>query len=163
LKRTHQCGTIQLDFSMPERFELEYVGADGLKHRPVMIHRAAFGSIERFLAILLEHYGGILPLWLAPVQAIILPISEKTVEYGEDLKKQFQAAGIRVELDKRNEKIGYKIRAARSRKIPYMLVVGAEEEGAKTVAVRKIQEGQLGEWKIEKCLEVLNQEISDRR
>ena len=162
LKRTHQCGTIQLDFSMPERFELEYVGADGKKHRPVMIHRAAFGSIERFLAILLEHYGGILPLWLAPVQAIILPISEKTVRYGQNLKKQFQAAGIRVELDERNEKIGYKIRAARNRKIPYMLVVGAAEEESKTVAVRKIQDGQIGEWQIEKCLEVFNQEITER-
>ena len=162
LKRTHQCGTIQLDFSMPERFELEYVGADGKKHRPVMIHRAAFGSIERFLAILLEHYGGILPLWLAPVQAIILPISEKTVRYGQNLKKQFQAAGIRVELDERNEKIGYKIRAARNRKIPYMLVVGAAEEESKTVAVRKIQDGQIGEWNIDKCLEVLNQEITER-
>lgn len=162
LKRTHQCGTIQLDFSMPERFELEYVGADGQKHRPVMIHRAAFGSIERFLAILLEHYGGILPLWLAPVQAIVLPISDKTVRYGRDLKKQLQAVGIRVELDERNEKIGYKIRAARIRKIPYMLVVGAAEEESKTVAVRKIQEGQLGEWKTEKCLEILIQEIRDR-
>ena len=161
LKRSHQCGTIQLDFSMPERFELEYVGADGQKHRPVMIHRAAFGSIERFLAILLEHYGGILPLWLAPVQAIILPISEKTVQYGQDLKRQLQGAGIRVELDERNEKIGYKIRAARNRKIPYMLVVGAEEEAAKTVAVRKIKEGQLGELKIAECLKLLKDEIRD--
>jgi threonyl-tRNA synthetase len=161
LKRSHQCGTIQLDFSMPERFELEYVGADGQKHRPVMIHRAAFGSIERFLAILLEHYGGILPLWLAPVQAIILPISEKTVQYGQDLKIQLQEAGIRVELDERNEKIGYKIRSARNRKIPYMLVVGAEEEEAKTIAVRKIKEGQLGELKIAECLKLLKDEIRD--
>jgi len=161
LKRSHQCGTIQLDFSMPERFNLEYVGADGQKHRPVMIHRAAFGSIERFLAILLEHYGGILPLWLAPVQAIILPISEKTARYGKELKKQFQEAGIRVELDERNEKIGYKIRAARNRKIPYMLVVGAEEEESNTVAVRKIKEGQMGELKIAECLKLLQDEIRD--
>ncbi|MEA1927498.1 MAG: threonine--tRNA ligase [Candidatus Auribacterota bacterium] len=149
LKRTHQCGTIQLDFSMPRRFELEYVGSDGEKHRPVMIHRAAFGSIERFLAILLEHYGGMLPLWLAPVQAIVLPISEKFSRYAGEVNAALKKAGIRVELDIRNEKIGYKIRAARIRKIPYMLVVGSAEAEAGTVAVRKLKEGQMGEWKIQ--------------
>lgn len=163
LKRTHQCGTIQLDFSMPERFDLEYVGADGGKHRPVMIHRAAFGSIERFLAILLEHYGGILPLWLAPVQAIVLPISDKTLEYARKVKKILQASGVKVELDERNEKIGYKIRAARVRKIPYMLIVGTAEEANQSIAVRRIGEGELGEWKLERCLEILQKEISNKR
>ena len=162
LNRTHQCGTIQLDFSMPERFNLEYVGADGRKHRPVMIHRAAFGSIERFLAILLEHYGGVLPLWLAPVQAIVLPISEKTIPYGRDVAGRLREAGLLIELDERNEKIGYKIRAGMLQRIPYMLVVGTAEEESRTVSVRKLKEGQLGEWKIEKCLETFKQEIKDR-
>lgn len=162
LKRSHQCGTIQLDFSMPERFDLEYVGADGLKHRPVMIHRATFGSIERFLAILLEHYGGVLPLWLAPVQAIVLPISEKSVAYGQKTKAILEDAGIRVELDERDEKIGYKIRSARTQRIPYMLVVGPAEEKAVSAAVRHLREGQRGEWPLEKIRETLAGEIADR-
>ncbi|MFH1038740.1 MAG: threonine--tRNA ligase [PVC group bacterium] len=162
LKRSHQCGTIQLDFSMPERFGLEYVGADGRKHRPVMIHRAAFGSIERFLAILLEHYGGLLPLWLAPVQAIVLPISEKTIDYAREIRTRLEAAGLLVDLDERNEKIGYKIRSARLERIPYLLVAGPAEAGAGTVSVRSMKKGQLGDWPVEKCLETLKQEIQDR-
>ncbi len=162
LKRSHQCGTIQLDFSMPARFDLEYVGADGLKHRPVMIHRAAFGSIERFLAILLEHYGGLLPLWLAPVQAIVLPISEKTIDYAREVRQKLEMAGIRVDLDDRNEKIGYKIRSARLQRIPYMLVVGPAEAEAGTISVRSSQSGQLGDWPVEKCVETLKREIQDR-
>jgi threonyl-tRNA synthetase len=162
LKRSHQCGTIQLDFSMPERFNLEYVGADGAKHRPVMIHRATFGSIERFLAILLEHYGGLLPLWLAPVQAIVLPISEKTVEYGRKVKERLAGAGIRAELDERDEKIGYKVRSARLQRIPYLLVVGPAEEESGSASVRSLRGGQLGEWELKKVEETLTREIAER-
>ncbi len=162
LKRSHQCGTIQLDFSMPERFALEYIGVDGLKHRPVMIHRATFGSIERFLAILLEHYGGILPLWLAPVQVIVLPISEKTIAYGQQVKDRLAETGIRVELDERGEKIGYKIRSARLQRIPYMLIVGPAEEEAGSASVRHLREGQKGEWPLEKIRQALSEEISTR-
>lgn len=162
LKRSHQCGTIQLDFSMPERFDLEYVGVDGQKHRPVMIHRATFGSIERFLAILLEHYGGVLPLWLAPVQAIVLPISEKTIGYGRKVKDSLAAAGIRVELDERDEKIGYKIRSSRLQRIPYMLVVGPAEEENSTASVRHLREGQKGELPVEEIRRALAGEIASR-
>ncbi len=162
LKRSHQCGTIQLDFSMPERFDLEYVGADGEKHRPVMIHRATFGSIERFLAILLEHYGGLLPAWLAPVQAIVLPISEKTIEYGRRVKDSLAAEGIRAELDERNEKIGYKIRSARVQRIPYLLVVGPAEEESGSVSVRSLREGQLGDRPLEQVVRDLAREIAER-
>ncbi len=162
LKRSHQCGTIQLDFSMPERFNLEYVGADGDKHRPVMIHRATFGSIERFLAILLEHYGGVLPLWLAPVQAVVLPISAKTIDYGRKVKEELAGAGIRAELDERDEKIGYKIRSARVQRIPYMLVVGPAEEKAGSASVRHLRQGQRGEQPLEKIRRELSEEIADR-
>ncbi len=162
LKRSHQCGTIQLDFSMPERFNLEYVGADGNKHRPVMIHRATFGSIERFLAIVLEHYGGVLPLWLAPVQAVVLPISARTIDYGRRVRKELAEAGIRAELDERDEKIGYKIRSARLQRIPYMLVVGPAEEKAGSASVRHLRQGQRGEWPLEKIREELSGEIAAR-
>ena len=128
LGRTWQCGTIQLDFQLPLRFQLEYTGADGEKHRPIMIHRVAFGSIERFIGILIEHFAGAFPTWLAPVQVKVLPISEKFLDYGEKIRKELEDAGIRAELDVRSEKIGYKIREAQNQKIPYMLVVGAKEE-----------------------------------
>ena len=134
--RSWQLGTVQLDFQMPERFELEYIGADGAEHRPVMIHRAMLGSIERFIGILIEHTAGAFPLWLAPVQAVVLPISEKFGEYAGGVREHLAAAGVRVELDERNEKLGYRIREAQLAKIPYMLVVGAKEEEAGTVAVR---------------------------
>ena len=162
LNRMHQCGTIQLDFSMPERFELEYVGSDGKKHRPVMIHRAAFGSMERFLGILLEHYGGDLPLWLAPVQAIVLPISEKSLGYGRKVEKELRSAGIRAELDQRDEKIGYKIRSARNEKIPYMMIVGDREAETETVSVRKKGEGQQGCAPLAEWIENLNNEIKNK-
>ncbi len=162
LKRSHQCGTIQLDFSMPERFNLEYVGADGNKHRPVMIHRATFGSIERFLAIVLEHYGGVLPLWLAPVQAVVLPISAKSIDYGRKVREELAGAGIRAELDERDEKIGYKIRSARLQRIPYMLVVGPAEEKAGSASVRHLRQGQRGERPLEKIRRELSGEIAAR-
>lgn len=142
--RTWQCGTIQLDFQLPQRFELEYVGADGEKHRPIMIHRVVFGSIERFIGILIEHFGGAFPTWLAPVQARVLPISEKYMDYAKNVKAKIQAAGIRVELDERSEKIGYKIREAQNAKIPYMLVVGQKEEEDGTVSVRSRAAGDEG-------------------
>ena len=126
--RTWQCGTIQLDFQLPLRFNCEYIGADGEKHRPIMIHRVAFGSIERFIGILIEHFAGAFPTWLSPVQVKVLPISDKYMEYGEKVKAALEAANIRTEIDTRAEKIGYKIREARLQKIPYMLVVGASEE-----------------------------------
>ncbi len=135
--RTWQCGTIQLDFQMPQRFELEYVGEDGLKHRPIMIHRAIFGSIERFIGILIEHFAGKFPLWLAPVQVKILPITDRTLPYAEEIAEKLLDLGIRCDVDKRNEKIGYKIREAKMDKVPYVLVVGDKELEEHTVNVNK--------------------------
>ncbi|MCD8197625.1 MAG: threonine--tRNA ligase [Lachnospiraceae bacterium] len=134
--RTWQCGTIQLDFQLPQRFELEYTGADGEKHRPIMIHRVVFGSIERFIGILTEHFAGAFPTWLAPVQVRVLPISDKYMDYAKSVRDKLDAIGIRVELDTRSEKIGYKIRDARNQRIPYMLVTGQKEEEDGTVSVR---------------------------
>jgi threonyl-tRNA synthetase len=136
LGRWWQLGTIQLDYNLPERFDLSYVGVDGAQHRPVMIHRAMLGSLERFLGILIEHTGGAFPVWLAPVQAIVLPVSEKFLDHGRRVRDELAAAGARVELDERNEKLGYKIREAQKQKIPYMLVVGAREQEAGAAAVR---------------------------
>ena len=135
--RTWQCGTIQLDFQMPQRFELEYVGEDGKKHRPIMIHRAIFGSIERFIGILIEHYAGKFPVWLAPKQVKILPITDRTADYAEEVCKKLTEAGVRAEVDGRSEKIGYKIREAKMEKVPYVLVVGDKEAEDKTVNVNK--------------------------
>lgn len=142
--RTWQCGTIQLDFQLPLRFNCEYIGADGEKHRPIMIHRVVFGSIERFIGILIEHFAGAFPTWLAPVQVKVLPISDKYMEYGEKVRTALEEAGIRTEIDTRAEKIGYKIREARLQKIPYMLVVGAKEEEEGTVSVRSRFQGDEG-------------------
>lgn len=163
LGRTWQCGTIQLDMNLPERFHMEYVGEDGQKHQPIMIHRACFGSMERFIGILIEHYAGAFPTWLAPVQVKILPISEKHVEYAEKLRKAFKKAYIRVELDDRNEKIGYKIRQAQMEKVPYMLVVGDKEEQEGTVAVRSCVEGEKGSVKWEDFLADILAEVKDRK
>ena len=142
--RTWQCGTIQLDFQLPLRFEAEYMGADGEKHRPIMIHRVVFGSIERFIGILIEHFAGKFPVWLAPVQVKVLPISEKYYDYGTEIITRLKAAGIRCELDSRDEKIGYKIRSTQMEKIPYMLIVGQQETESGTVSVRSRDEGDLG-------------------
>ncbi len=144
LGRTWQCGTIQLDFQLPERFELEYTGADGAKHTPIMIHRVVFGSIERFIGILIEHYAGAFPLWLAPVQVKVLPISERHHEYAQKVQEELESAGLRVETDLRSEKIGYKIREAQLQKIPYMLVVGDKEQEEGKVSVRDRKQGDLG-------------------
>lgn len=160
--RTWQCGTIQLDFQMPERFDLTYIGTDGEKHRPVMVHRVVFGSIERFIGILIEHYAGAFPTWLAPVQVRLLSITDRSIEYIQDLAKKFQDAGLRVETDLRNEKIGYKIREARLQKIPYMLVVGDREIENKMVAVRSRDDGDLGAMDIRAFMDKIQKEISNR-
>lgn len=161
--RTWQCGTIQLDFQLPLRFQLEYTGADGEKHRPIMIHRVAFGSIERFIGILIEHFAGAFPTWLAPVQVKVLPISEKFLDYGEKIKKSLEDAGIRAELDVRSEKIGYKIREAQNQKIPYMLVVGAKEEELGVVAVRTRLGGDQGQKSLEDFVAEIKSEIAEKR
>ena len=160
--RTWQCGTIQLDMNLPERFNLEYIAEDGQKHRPIMIHRACFGSMERFIGILIEHFAGAFPTWMAPVQVKILPISEKHVEYAEKLRKAFKDAYVRVELDDRSEKIGYKIRQAQMEKVSYMLVVGDKEMEEGKVAVRKRGVGEQGAIPWEEFLANIQQEIKDR-
>ena len=160
--RTWQCGTIQLDFQMPQRFELEYIGADGEKHRPIMIHRVVFGSIERFIGILIEHFAGAFPTWLAPVQVKVLPISEKHVAYAKKVEQSLEAAGVRAELDMQDEKIGYKIREAQMNKIPYMLVVGAKEEEQNLVAVRSRFAGDEGQKKISDFIAAVKEEIASK-
>ena len=160
--RTWQCGTIQLDFQLPQRFELEYQGADGEKHRPIMIHRVAFGSIERFIGILIEHFAGAFPTWLAPVQVKVLPISDKFIDYAEGVRKQLDEAGIRVELDTRSEKIGYKIREAQMQKIPYMLIVGQKEQEEAKVSVRSRFAGDEGQKTLKEFMEALKEEIALR-
>lgn len=160
--RTWQCGTIQLDFQLPLRFECEYIGADGEKHRPIMIHRVAFGSIERFIGILIEHFAGAFPTWLAPVQVKVLPISEKYMDYANKVMDQLKEAGIRTEIDDRAEKIGYKIREARLQKVPYMLVVGAKEEEEGKVSVRSRFLGDEGAKALDEFIVSIKEEIKNR-
>lgn len=160
--RTWQCGTIQLDFQMPERFDLTYVGQDGEKHRPVMIHRVVFGSIERFIAILTEHYAGAFPLWLAPEQVKIIPISENQIEYAHNVCDKLVAMGIRASVDDRNEKMGYRIREAQLQKIPYMLVLGEKEREAGAVAVRNRKNGDQGVMSFDDFAAKLNKEIAEK-
>ena len=162
LGRTWQCGTIQLDMNLPERFQIDYVGEDGQKHRPIMIHRACFGSMERFIGILTEHYAGAFPTWMAPVQVKILPISEKHVEYAKELAKQMHRDYVRVEVDDRSEKIGYKIRQAQMAKVPYMLVVGDKEVEEGTVNVRKHGGDELGSVPFEEFFNAVKIEIKER-
>lgn len=162
LGRTWQCGTIQLDMNLPERFQIEYIGEDGQKHRPIMIHRACFGSMERFIGILTEHYAGAFPTWMAPVQVKILPISEKHVEYAKELVKQMHRDYVRVEVDDRSEKIGYKIRQAQMAKVPYMLVVGDKEVEEGTVNVRKHGGDELGSVPFEEFFNSIKIEIKER-
>ena len=160
--RTWQCGTIQLDFQLPQRFELEYTGADGEKHRPIMIHRVVYGSVERFIGILIEHFAGAFPTWLAPVQVKILPISDKYADYSKEVLDKLTEAGIRAEMDTRSEKIGYKIREAQTQKIPYMLVVGQKEEEEKTVSVRSRFAGDEGASSVESFIESIQKEIEEK-
>ena len=160
--RTWQCGTIQLDFQLPQRFELEYTGADGEKHRPIMIHRVVFGSIERFIGILIEHFAGAFPTWLAPVQVKVLPISDKFMEYAQKVQEELNAVGIRSEVDTRAEKIGYKIREAQKAKIPYMLVVGQKESEEGTVSVRSRFAGEEGTKTVDEFLAQIKEEIASK-
>ncbi len=160
--RTWQCGTIQLDFQLPQRFELEYIGSDNEKHRPIVIHRVIYGSIERFLGILIEHFAGKFPTWLAPVQVKVLPISNKFNEYSESIKKKLSENGIRVEMDYRDEKIGYKIREARNERIPYIVVVGEKEEKENTISLRSRKNGDEGTFKLESLIERISNEIRNK-
>ncbi|MBD5453160.1 MAG: threonine--tRNA ligase [Lachnospiraceae bacterium] len=163
--RTWQCGTIQLDFQLPQRFGAEYIGADGERHRPIMIHRVVFGSIERFIGILIEHYGGRFPLWLAPVQVKVLPVSDKYVLYAKEIGAKLKEHNIRVELDERDEKLGYKIRQARLEKVPYMLVIGEKEQENKTVSARQrdaqADKQDMGEMTLEEFLTHLHKNMED--
>jgi threonyl-tRNA synthetase len=160
--RTWQCATIQLDLQMPERFELEYTGSDGAKHRPVMIHRTILGSIERFMGVLIEHFAGAFPTWLHPVQVTVLPISDKYMDYAQKVYDELDSAGIRVTLDSRSEKIGYKIREARNQRIPYMLVVGEKEEAEQNVSLRS-REGDEGSVKLSNFIEGILKEIEEKK
>ena len=162
LGRTWQCGTIQLDMQMPQRFDITYVGADGEKHRPVMIHRVIFGSIERFIGILTEHFAGKFPLWLAPVQVKLLTVTEKFVPYAEEIKAKCEEAGLRVELDGRNEKIGYKIREARNQRDSYLCTIGEREAEAGTLSVRSSKAGDLGEMNADEFIAKLVEEIKTK-
>ncbi len=163
LKRSWQCGTIQLDFSMPERFELEYTAADGQKRRPVMIHRALFGSFERFIGILIEHFGGHLPTWLSPVQVKVLPISDRFMDYAAEVADKLVAAGVRAEVDERTEKVGYKIRDAELKKIPFMAIVGEKERQSATVSVREHTRGDQGAMEAQAFANLLAQRIEKKQ
>ncbi len=163
LGRRWQCATVQLDFNFPERFDLWYQGADGARHRPVMIHRAIFGSLERFVGVLLEHFAGAFPAWLAPVQALVLPIADRHAAYGQGVLGALRAAGLRAEADDRPEKVGYRIAAAQRQKVPYMLVVGDREVEAGLVAVRARQGGDLGQRPVAAFVEDLRAEVAQRR
>jgi threonyl-tRNA synthetase len=162
LGRTWQCGTIQLDFQMPEKFDLNYIGEDGQKHRPAMIHRVVFGSLERFIGILTEHYAGAFPVWLAPVQVRVLPITDRHAGYAQKVVDRLDEKGIRVELDARNEKVSYKIREAQAQKIPYMLVVGDKEAEQEAVAVRHRSRGDLGPLPLKEFEEQILKEIREK-
>jgi threonyl-tRNA synthetase len=162
LGRTWQCGTIQVDFLMPEKFALTYIGEDGERHRPVMIHRVIYGSLERFIAILTEHFAGAFPVWLAPVQARVLPITDRHAEYGRQVTETLRQAGVRVEFDGRNEKVGYKIREAQLQKIPYMLVVGDREAATGTLSVRHRAEGDLGSFTLDDFISRIVREINTK-
>ncbi len=163
LGRTWQCGTIQLDMQLPERFELEYTGADGEKHRPVMIHRVVLGSIERFIGVITEHYAGKFPTWLAPMQVKLLPISDKFLPYAEDVYRHLKAAGVRCEIDRRAEKIGYKIREAQLEKVPYMLILGAQEEENHSVSVRPRDQAENQTLSAEEFISQITKEIADKK
>jgi threonyl-tRNA synthetase len=161
LNREWQCSTIQFDFNEPERFDMSYVGADGKKVRPYMIHRALMGSLERFFGILIEHYAGAFPLWLSPVQAIILNITDAQADYAKEVFAKLNAAGLRIQFDSRNEKIGFKIREATLQKIPFMLVIGDKEKEASTVTVRARNGKDLGAMALDKLVTMLKEEIAN--
>ncbi len=162
LGRKWQLGTVQIDYVMPERFDLEYTGSDGQKHRPVVIHRAPFGSMERFIGILIEHYGGEFPLWLAPTQVVVIPVSQNFQKYSEDVAQKLKHNNIRAELDERNEKVGYKIRDWELKKIPYMLVLGEKEEKDGNITVRKHRKGDLGSFALSDFIDKITTEIKNK-
>ena len=162
LGRTWQCGTIQLDFQLPQRFSLDYIGQDGEKHRPIVIHRVIFGSIERFIGILIEHFAGKFPTWLAPVQVKVLPISNKFEEYSNKVRDALNEAGIRVELDGRDEKIGYKIREARNERVPYMVVIGEKEESLNKISLRSRKNGDEGAVNLDELILRINEEVENK-
>ncbi|MGO4372380.1 threonine--tRNA ligase, partial [Paenibacillus sp. MCAF20] len=163
LKRSWQCGTVQLDFQMPEKFDLSYIGADNQKHRPVVIHRAVYGSLDRFIGILTEHYAGSFPLWLAPVQAKLLPVSDNEIDYAFEVKQQLEAAGIRVQVDIRSEKLGFKVREAQLEKIPYIIVLGRNERESRMLSVRSRGENVLETMEAASLIEKLQSEIRSKR
>ncbi len=162
LGRKWQLGTVQVDYNLPDRFELEYIGADNQKHRPVMIHRAPFGSMERFVAVLIEHSGGKFPLWLTPNQVVIIPVSEKFNDYAEKVLKYLNNYDIRTLIDERSEKVGKKIRDNELKKIPYLLVVGEKEENSNTVSVRRQGEGDQGTMELKEFAEKINRETEEQ-
>jgi threonyl-tRNA synthetase len=161
--RSWQCATIQCDFTLPERFDLKYVGADGEEHRPVMLHRVILGSLERFMAVLIEHYAGRFPVWLAPTQVVLINIADRHLKYARRLKERFDAAGIRCQLDARNEKMGYKIREAQVQKIPYMVIVGDKEVASESLSLRSRDRGDLGTRQLEQTLAEIRAEIDEKR
>ena len=160
--RSWQCSTIQFDFNLPERFDLKYVGSDGQQHRPFMVHRALFGSLERFFGVLIEHYGGAFPMWLAPTQAILIPISDRHIEYANEVQRELSSDGLRVDVDIRNERMNQKIRLAQMQKIPYMLIVGDKEKELGGVAVRLRSGEDLGIIKISDLVARIKNEIGNR-
>ena len=162
LGRKWQLGTVQVDYVMPERFDLEYTGSDGQKHRPVVIHRAPFGSLERFIGILIEHFAGYFPTWLAPIQAVVIPVSQHFFEYAKSINKQLLDSGVRVELDERNEKIGYKIREWETQKVPYMIIVGEKEQNAGNISVRQHKKGDLGAFNLSEFIDKIATEIKNK-
>ena len=162
LGRSWQCSTIQVDFNLPERFQVEFIGEDGHTHQTIMIHRALMGSVERFFGVLIEHYAGAFPLWLAPVQVQIIPISEKHHQYAGEILNVIRKSGIRAETDLRNEKVGYKIREAEVNKIPYMVILGDQEEENQTLSVRQKGKGDLGKYKIDDFLRQLDEQIKSK-
>ena len=163
LGRSWQCGTIQLDFQLPQRFELEYIGSDGEKHRPIVIHRVIFGSIERFIGILIEHFAGKFPVWLAPVQVKVLPISDNFVEYGSEVIGKLREAGIRCEIDNRSEKIGYKIREARNERVPYMIIIGEQEKNHGNISLRSREGGDEGSTSLEEFIARVQKEEKEKK
>jgi len=151
--------TIQFDFNLPERFDMKYIGQDGKEHRPFMVHRALFGSIERFMGVMIEHYAGAFPTWLAPIQVAIIPVSQNFFDYAEKIKSRLKEKNIRVELDYRNEKIGYKIRDWETQKVPYMLILGEKEKSSGTISLRKHKEGDKGTMQIDEFISNITVEI----
>ncbi len=162
LGRRWQLGTVQIDYVMPERFNLEYIGSDGQKHRPVVIHRAPFGSLERFIGVLIEHFAGEFPLWLAPIQAAIIPVSQNFIEYSKTVYDKLKEKNIKVEFDERNEKVGYKIRDWETQKVPYMLILGEKEQNARNISVRQHKKGDLGSLSLSEFIDNIESEIKNK-